>query len=468
MEIFTEYLRVIVDFAFWAQMVLVAILSVTTLTQIEKSRKGIIKAGLQLVFLVSIFSGVNYLLFWGAARNSYFAGIGTWIAYLTGIILFSICGCKYEKQAKIVTVSAVCSMSIIVIALGSALGNVLEGVIAGFDTMWSKVFSDILIIVAALVITKRPVHKYDVSTYAAKWNMVCSTLSIIVIMGYDVITIHFFRGDQREMIYIKLIISFVCVALYVINAINYLMTYALCKEQKQVLQLSSEIQLKEGAGHLLAVSDHSLKELRNIKHNINNQYAYMRMLLQSKDYEGLEHYFDEVLGTFSKSFISYIDCGNRELNAIINLEKAKAEERNISFDLKILVPQKLNISELDLCNILTNIMDNAIENCRVKEGEEAVVTVAMSIKGDYLFGRITNPTENGKDFLQKPIVTSKKEKRLHGKGINIVKQIVRRYNGHYSHKIENGQFIVEFLLDNHVKNEDGGEDINGENTNSNM
>ena len=448
MVILKEYFNVIVDLAFWVQMILVAILTVTTLTSVKRSVGGILKASMQVVLLVGIFFSVNYFLYWMATKNIYFAGIGTWVAYLAGIILFSVFACTYDTESKIVTASAVGSMSIIVIALGSAAGNVLEVVIDGFDTMWSKVASDVLILVAAWVIRKRPVNKYHVSAYAAGWNIVCCALSIIVVIGYDVITIHFFRGNLNDTLYMKLMITLVCVALYVINGINYLMTYALCREQKHVLQLTSEAQLKEGALHLLSISDHSLNELRNIRHNINNQYSYMNVLLQNKDYDGLQNYFDEVLGTFSKSFISYVDCGNRELNAIFNLEKAKADAKHIALDLKILVPSKLNISELDLCNVLTNIIDNAIENCQMKAGETPAVTVAMSMKGDYLFGRITNPTDQEKEFLQKPIVTSKKEKMLHGKGIHIVKQIIKRYNGYYKHKIEKGRFIVEFLLDN--------------------
>lgn len=125
-------------------------------------------------------------------------------------------------------------------------------------------------------------------------------------------------------------------------------------------------------------------------------------------------------------------------------------------DFMILVPSELSVSELDLCNLITNIVDNAIENCLAERIESPVVSITMSVQGDYLFARFTNQTKKKKSFLEKPIVSTKKDHVYHGKGIGIAKHIVHKYNGHYSNKIEDGVFIAEFLLDLCIgKNKEG-------------
>lgn len=456
MKVLTEYINIWADHAFWFQMFCVAVLAVMSLESISKKHRALLKAALEVLLLILIFFTTNFLIYLLSIKHIYFTGVGSWMSYLFGVVLFAAFFCKYPVPAKIVTASAVCSMSVIVIELGTSIGNVIEGYVNGFDSLWTKIIADFLILFAAWTIKKRPVSEYEVSTYAARLNVTCCTISTAFVIIYDFLAIYFLTPQKTDVTSVRILISLILIALYVINAINYLMTYSLCREQKHVLELMSEAQFTQSAAQLLTISDHNLNELRKISHNINNQYSYMRVLLQNQDYDGLKGYFDEVLGTFSKPFISYIDCGNRILNAIFNLEKAKADEAGVKMDFMILVPSELSVSELDLCNLITNIVDNAIENCLAERIESPVVSITMSVQGDYLFARFTNQTKKKKSFLEKPIVSTKKDHVYHGKGIGIAKHIVHKYNGHYSNKIEDGVFIAEFLLDLCIgKNKEG-------------
>ena len=71
----------------------------------------------------------------------------------------------------------------------------------------------------------------------------------------------------------------------------------------------------------------------------------------------------------------------------------------------------------------------------------------MGVRGDYLYTQITNPTKKDKSFLEKGVVTTKPDRRLHGKGVGIATTIVRYYNGRRAIRIEDGIFTVEFMLD---------------------
>lgn len=445
MQIINEYLEIIVDVAYWFQVFCVSLLTVTALdVGIKKKRDIIVGAG-KVILLMLIFFVFNLFMFMVSKIYFYFAGIGTWFSFLGGILLYAALFCRYQNNAKMVTVFAVFSLTIIVLEFGAVMGNVLEVEVVGFDGMYTKTVADVLILLVAVVFRRRPVSRYEVSIYAARTNIICGILSALTVIITDLFMIHGFHAERFHPV--RILIAIIFMILYVINIINYLMTYSLSKEQNTLLTIQAETQLSQSAERLLAVSDYNIAELRKINHDIKNQYAYMSVMLKKQEYEELNNYFEEMLGTFSAPLVPYVDCGNRVLNAILNLENAKAEESGVKFDYKIAVPQELPFSELDLCNLITNIMDNAIEACRTEAIENAIVVITMGIQGDYLFMRIENPTKKTNEIFKKPIITSKADKKLHGNGMQIVRQIVKKYNGHYKNSIEASRFLAEILLD---------------------
>ena len=89
----------------------------------------------------------------------------------------------------------------------------------------------------------------------------------------------------------------------------------------------------------------------------------MQAMLAEKDYSGLEDYFAELTGTFAEPLVPFVDCGNHALDLIFNMENAKAQDVGVRLDIKAAPPHTLQISDLDLCKLYTNVIDNAIEAC---------------------------------------------------------------------------------------------------------
>ena len=72
--------------------------------------------------------------------------------------------------------------------------------------------------------------------------------------------------------------------------------------------------------------------------------------------------------------------------------------------------------------------------------------IDVNTAGEYLFTRIANPTRKTTKFLEKGLSSTKQDGRLHGKGMSIVKDIVKKNKGILKVKIEDGVYFVEFLL----------------------
>ncbi len=399
----------------------------------------------KLPLLIAVFLAVHTVLLLLGYSVTFLAGVSVWVAYAIGVIFFAALFCNYEKNPKSVVCAGCISSIVLVDEFGIAFGLVMEKTIPGFSNAYIKATADVLLVLAAWFIIRHPIWKYYLSTPAAVVNIVPNALSVLMVVVYELFRIQIFGPE--ETVGTMVLMSIVMIVLYLINTVNYQMIFRLSREQTQVLKLEARAQMDKSASSLLAVTDSNLNELHKIKHDIQNQYAYMGMLLKNKSYDTLESYFTELTGTFAESIVPFIDCGNRTLDLIFNMEHAKAQEMGVGFQVKAAVPHTLPFRDIDLCNLYANLIDNALEACVAEQIADAKVAVTVGVRGDYLYTQITNPTRKDKSFLKKGVATTKPDRRLHGKGVGIATAIVRYYSGRHALRIENGMFTVEFMLD---------------------
>lgn len=444
LNIIVEFFQIKADAAFWFEFLCAAGLTVVVLGPGADSLRGVLKRVAEGCVLILLFLAVNLAMTILSRYNHFFAGIGTWIAYLVGVILYAAARCSFQTNAKIVTASAVSSLTLLVVELGSTVGSGLE-YCYGVDSLFIKMAGSLLLLVGGVILQTNPVSDYYVSVHNVRMNLTCTLLSVAAAAFFDTYSVYA-RPQDGLASWLLLATVFLAI-LYVLDLVCYLQTWSLSREQTNVLELTATAQMNKSAAQMLTVSEHNLNELRKIRHDLDNQYLYMQVLLRNRDYDGLNDYFTELLGSFAVPLVSYLDCGNRVLNAILNMENAKAQEMGVSLDPVVAVPERLPFREVDLCNLLSNVLDNAMEACVAEKPEKPVVSLTLRLEGEYLYGKVVNPTKKTKAFLEHPVSTTKEDQLLHGKGTSIIQGIVRRYNGHLSRKIEDGSFIVELLLD---------------------
>ena len=198
---------------------------------------------------------------------------------------------------------------------------------------------------------------------------------------------------------------------------------------------------------MLRLTDQNLKNMREIRHDLKNQIGVMDMLLSSKEYEKLKEYFEKFKTSLKTSFSTY-DCGNDNISKIINMEMSKANPLNIKIVPKIAVPKYLPFEDYDLCSLLSNMIDNAIESIDREKIKDASIDVEISIINNGLYVYVSNPIL--KEFSAHELANLNSEKRdnlNHGLGHIIINKICEKYGGYASFSVENNRFIVMALLD---------------------
>lgn len=190
--------------------------------------------------------------------------------------------------------------------------------------------------------------------------------------------------------------------------------------------------------------DNMYRQMRSWRHDYRNHIQMMKVLAASGDMDALKVYLDE-LDTDLNTVDTVVKTGNPMADAILNSKISLARSRNIPTQVDAHIPVKLKMSELDLCCIIGNLFDNAMEASMALPEEKRLIRVYMDMKGTQLYISFTNFTAAKKlSKVGKGFRTSKGEG--HGFGLVRMDDIVSRYDGYLSRNSEDGAFTTEILI----------------------
>lgn len=181
-------------------------------------------------------------------------------------------------------------------------------------------------------------------------------------------------------------------------------------------------------------------KMRGWRHDYRHHIQAMKVHAIHGEYEAIHEYLDMLDEDLTK-VETVVKTGNHMADAILNSKLSIAMEQNITIKAEANIPVALTISELDLCSIIGNLLDNAIDACLELPIEERLIRIYMEMKGNYLYFALTN-TAGGKK--KKHFKTTKGEG--HGLGIARIDAIVKKYGGYVTRASEDGAFSTEVLL----------------------
>ena len=205
--------------------------------------------------------------------------------------------------------------------------------------------------------------------------------------------------------------------------------------EKKVASFEQEIMQK-----YYAEVENMYQKMRGWRHDYRHHIQVMKVHANNGEYEAIHDYLD-MLDDDLTNVETVIKTGNRMADAILNSKLSIAMEQHIKVKAEANIPVALTVSELDLCIIIGNLLDNAIDACLELPIEERLIRIYMEMKGNYLYFALTN-TASGKK--KKHFKTTKGEG--HGLGIARIDAIVKKYGGYVTRASEDGAFSTEVLL----------------------
>jgi len=186
------------------------------------------------------------------------------------------------------------------------------------------------------------------------------------------------------------------------------------------------------------------RQIRGWRHDYRNHIQTMKVLAANGDMDAIKAYLDE-LDTDLNTVDTVVKTGNAMADAILNSKISLAQSKCITVRCDAHIPVKLRMSELDLCCIIGNLFDNAIEASMRLPEDQRQIRVYMDMKGTQLYISFTNFTSGKKvEKVGKVFKTSKGDG--HGFGLVRIDNIIERLDGYLSRNSEDGAFTTEILI----------------------
>ena len=190
--------------------------------------------------------------------------------------------------------------------------------------------------------------------------------------------------------------------------------------------------------------DNMYCQIRGWRHDYRNHIQTMKAYAASEDWDAIRRYLD-LLDDDLTMVDTVIKTGNPMTDAILNSKISLAKSKNIQVIADAHIPLKLKSSEIDLCCIIGNLFDNAIEASVKLPEERRVIRVYMDMRNTQLYISFTNFTAGKKMKKEGKLFRSTKGEG-HGFGLVRIDAIVERLDGYISRNSEDGAFTTEILL----------------------
>lgn len=212
--------------------------------------------------------------------------------------------------------------------------------------------------------------------------------------------------------------------------------------EQQNRAYEQEIRLCENQA---AEREEAYLQTRVLRHDLNDHLVAVTALLDAGKTEAAADRIREMMATNSLLKHEISHSGNIALDALVNYKYSSALTEGTVLECRIEVPAELPVDGTDLCVILGNLLDNALEAVRILRAEDRRVKLTVRLSIDTLLIAVENPY-SGKVTVDGQGRIRSSKAGDHGIGLISVERTAAKYNGDVSISHENGVFLVSVIL----------------------
>lgn len=328
--------------------------------------------------------------------------------------------------------------------------NLFQKIYWIISVFFSIVVSEIIAMPIALLLTHSTINNVARSSNTQILGLALSRLFVFIIIE---LLIHFNQKISLDfaknffviifvdVIYTLTISSFfyfdsiylttntaIALSVFVIFLISFLALYLLRKitQKSEEIMLTNlkmqqiEMEHKQNEDMAIVVND-----LRSLRHDMNNHMSVLQGLLSMQEYDDAKNY----LSTITEELVvanSFIFTDNKVLSVMLNNKISKAHQLGITFDTELLT-SSTPFSDSDLCAVVGNILENAIEAS--SKHEDPYIHFMMKKTDKQFVIECQNNYVVAPVFEKGNLVTTKSDKSYHGIGTKTIRSIVDSYHG---------------------------------------
>lgn len=188
----------------------------------------------------------------------------------------------------------------------------------------------------------------------------------------------------------------------------------------------------------------SYEQQRKYLHDYKNQLTCLQDMLENGQVREACSYLDTLTGNFKKS-IDHVNTNHTVVNVVLNRKYQEAADKGIAMTVVVNDLSELTMRTEEIVTLLVNLLDNAIEACEKVSGDK-VIQFKMTLEAREVVLSVRNPTAETVRIKDNRIVTSKRDKSLHGIGLLNIEEVIRKNNGTSVIKCEDGEFGFSAMI----------------------
>lgn len=185
------------------------------------------------------------------------------------------------------------------------------------------------------------------------------------------------------------------------------------------------------------------RKMREWRHDYHNHIQALATMLEQGDTEKAREFLSEIHDTLTK-VDTVLKTGNTMVDAILNSKISLMHTKHIRVDAAAKVPATLTVKDIDLCVIIGNLLDNAMEACEKLPEGSRFIRIYIAVKGTHLYMSFTNSA--GKKQEKIGMLFRSTKGTLGGIGLSRVDSLVSHYGGYVTRASEDGGYTTEVIL----------------------
>lgn len=235
----------------------------------------------------------------------------------------------------------------------------------------------------------------------------------------------------------------VCVLLLLLMFFTYATMFTALYRQLQLHKKQQSERILSEQKHSLEMRLESQQQIRKIKHNMKGHIVTLSGLLSMGKTEEAAAYLKNMESEMEPVFKSF--CANMYLNAIFSRYVHRFHELGVNLKLDIRLGEE-ELHYMELCQILSNGLENAWEASKELPVEERFASVQMKYSRDYLIIRIKNTCRKDLYVEKGTLPGTDKKEAGHGFGLPTIQEAAARLDGEMFCYTDNGKFVLDVMV----------------------
>ena len=414
----------------------------------------VIEMSLQFYFLVKILKKKLLIPFCflfvvceGIINN--FLPVSTLMGFVAYVFLLTICGafaCHADIKSSLLYAALTTEIMLLCIDVAQSLMSLAAPFLpaafhdpTGIAFMLVSQAAALLLTIICYYVVYRYFADYSTAEIQQLFLVFIPILMIFIMSRYvDMMNFDFqyvLGVDKKTFEY--LFSHWQLLAMHLLGLASLFCILFFFKKLQQNFRLGTELSLLEQEEHFLNQYVEEAKtrydRTKSFRHDIRNHSAVIKDLLRSGKLEEAVSYMED-LDDMAEKMSFPVSTNNPVVDILAGNKLGIAKSMGIDVDCSLFLPYPCGLKDIDICIVLSNALDNAIQACKsLDDGIEKQIHVSGRVQGDFLMIETRN-SFSGKGVFKE------------GTGLSNVKKVAEKYDGAMSIEMREKVFILHVLL----------------------